>query len=96
MAIRIRIQCIVKPDRNNQYRHITHIGGIRSDNVRWQRTEEMAIQDIKAGVYQYYVSERGNTVDVEIAKHNGREYLKTKPDGITPDNLLSLPECASL
>jgi hypothetical protein len=25
--------------------------------------------------------------------HMGRRYLKTEPDGVRPNNLLSLPEC---
>jgi hypothetical protein len=30
---------------------------------------------------------------VIVAVHNGHKYIKTKADGIQPDNLLSLPEC---
>jgi hypothetical protein len=33
---------------------------------------------------------------VEIATHNGDEYIKTKADGIQPDNLLRKPECSQM
>jgi len=52
------------------------------------------IADIKSNKYSFYVHVGVETVDVIIAKSSlGHEYLKTKPDGLTPDNLLSLPEC---
>ena len=39
------------------------------------------------------MSAGGVSVDVIVASHNGNKYLKTKNDGLQPDNLLSLPEC---
>lgn len=39
----IRISCINKADRTNQYKHITHIGGLNPDNTTWKLTEEKAI-----------------------------------------------------
>ena len=94
MATRVRIQCINKNPRNDPYRHITHVGGVNSDGKRWKLTEEEAIQGIKDDKWDFYVSEQGRTIDVIIAvSASGREYLKTKADGVRPDNLLSLPEC---
>jgi hypothetical protein len=53
----------------------------------------VAIANVKRDSTSYYVSAGGRTVWVVVAKHNGREYLKTQADGYSPDNLLSLPEC---
>ena len=94
MATRVRIQCINKAPRNDPRRHITHVGGVNPDAKSWKLTEEAAIQGIKDGKWDFYVSERGLTIDVIIAVSRfGNEYLKTKADGERPDNLLALPEC---
>ena len=94
MAQRVRVQCINKPVRNDPYRHITHVGGLNGDLSRWKLTEEEAIQGIKDRRWQFYVSEKGLTADVVIARSRfGREHLKTEADGERPDNLLALPEC---
>ena len=94
MAQRVRIQCINKAPRNDPYHHITNIGGVNGDGSRWKMTEQAAIDGIHAGRYEFYVTVNGLTVDVVIARsRHGHEYLKTKPDGERPDNLLSLPEC---
>ncbi len=94
MAQRVRIQCINKPVRSDPHRHITHVGGLNADRSRWKLTEEEAIQGIKDDRWQFYVSEKGLTADVVVAKSRyGHEYLKTEADGERPDNLLALPEC---
>jgi hypothetical protein len=41
----------------------------------------------------YSLSRGGRTVLLVVAIHLGRKYLKTEADGVTPDNLLALPEC---
>lgn len=94
MAGRVRIQCINKAPRDDPYRHITNVGGVNPDKKNWKLTEEAAIQGIKDDTWEFYVAEKGLTVDVIIAKSRyGHEYLKTKADGERPDNLLALPEC---
>jgi hypothetical protein len=93
MAIRVQISCINKTYRQDPHDRIHSVGGIRSDGVRWKRSQEQAIADIESGTYVYYVSRAGRTVDVIVATHNGRKYIKTVADGIHPDNLLALPEC---
>lgn len=94
MAQRKRIQCINKTDRTNHYERIRNVGGVNADGKPWKISEDQAIAYIKNNTYSYYVHVGNETVDVIIAKSSlGREYLKTKPDGLTPDNLLSLPEC---
>ncbi|GAA4309093.1 DUF3892 domain-containing protein [Compostibacter hankyongensis] len=91
---RHQVTCINK--RGNHYdphERISHIGGINSDSSRWKLSENEAIQSIEDGKYEFYVRVNGRSVDVIVAIHNGRKYLKTETDGYSPNNLLSLPEC---
>jgi hypothetical protein len=95
MASRIRVQCINKTNRTSHWERISHIGGQNSDGNRWKLSESQAIADIEADKYAFYVEvPRNPEVEVVIAVGpGGRKYLKTKPDGDIPNNLLSLPEC---
>ena len=88
-----RVTCIRKRDRNNAHERIAAIGGQNADGRRWELAEDEAIASIEQGQYSFYVSVNGRSVDVVIATHNGRKYLKTRADGYSPDNLLSLPTC---
>ncbi|MGA3287505.1 MAG: DUF3892 domain-containing protein [Bacteroidota bacterium] len=92
----LRVYCINKREHYNPHERITHIGGFNANETRWKLTENNAIAGIKNGTYSFYVSINGKSVNVIIAIHNGREYLKTEADGYEPNNLLSLPECPSL
>jgi hypothetical protein len=87
-----QVKCINKRDRTNPHERILNIGGF--DNAqRWKISEDSAIQGIESGKWKFYVHVGTHSVWVVIALHNGRKYLKTQPDGYSPDNLLSLPEC---
>ena len=60
----------------------------------WKYSQPDAIKYIEAGLYSFYVYAGGRIADVIIARtDDGNKYLKTRSDGIEPDNLLSLPEC---
>jgi hypothetical protein len=50
---------------------------------------------VKLGTFIYlrHLSEAGKTVEVIVATHNGKKYIKTEADGPHPNNLLALPEC---
>jgi hypothetical protein len=93
MASKVRVSCINKSNRTNPHERITSIGGVNPDGTNWKMAESKAIEKIEDGTYNFYVSQGGNTVDVIIATREGRKYLKTSTDGVSPDNLLSLPEC---
>jgi hypothetical protein len=84
----LQVTCINKSDRQNPHERITHLGG-----PGFRYTEQDVIGFIKNHVHSFFVHVGNNQVDVIIATHMGREYLKTKNDGVRPDNLLSLAEC---
>jgi hypothetical protein len=93
MAQRVQIMCINKSDRQNPHERIRNVGGVNAGWTRWKLSEDEAIRGIEAGKWDFYTHVDGRTADVIIAVHLGRKYLKTKPDGVRPDNLLALPEC---
>lgn len=92
-----QITCITREDRSNPYDRITHIGGTRGGELtggQWKITQHAAIRGIESGHWSFYVSQRGKTVEVIVAKTgDGYRYLKAEADGDEPNNLLSLPEC---
>lgn len=96
MAGRHQVSCIKKKQHSNPHERITNIGGV-SDGKRWGLTSDDAISGIETGKWTFYVHQtlNGRTYEAEVtvASRNGRKYLKTKNDGESPDNLLSLPEC---
>jgi len=93
MATDVQIQCINKRDRPNPHERIINIGGVRSDGVRWVRSQEQAIADIEAKTYSYWVRVGGKSVWVVVAvSRYNHKYIKTQDDGEDENNLLSLPE----
>jgi hypothetical protein len=92
-SMAIQVECINKQDRYNPHERIRNIGGHNADGTRWNLSQPDAIAGIESGKWQFYVASGGYHVDVVIGLHNGHKYLKTRADGVQPDNLLSLPEC---
>ncbi len=95
MAERIEIKCVNKADRYNPYERIEYVGGINPGGARWRLSQQQAIEGSESGRWSFYVVGRaGVPVDVIVEKSAaGHKYLTTKPDGVTQNNLLSLPEC---
>ncbi|MGH6889411.1 MAG: DUF3892 domain-containing protein [Rhizomicrobium sp.] len=88
-----QVMCINKRGSHyDPHERIQAIGGVHG-GYRWKDTEDEAIANVKRDSTSYYVSVNGRTVWVVVAKHNGREYLKTESDDYRPDNLLALDEC---
>ena len=93
MATRVQISCINnKTNRTNPHERISHVGGVHNGQ-RWKMEQPKAVAAVLDGTYEFFVSQGGYTVDVIVAYHNGNPYLKTRADGVQPDNLLALPEC---
>jgi len=93
MASRIEITCINKAPRLDPHERISHVGGVNADGTSWRLDLDAAIRGVEGGTYQFYTRGGGREVDVVAATHNGHKYLKTRNDGIQPDNLLALTEC---
>lgn len=80
------ITCII-PDSRDRDGRIDGVGG-----TGWTKDEDTVIEEIENGT-RYYVEVDGREVEVEVAEHDGRKYLKTVADDFIPNNLLSLPTC---
>ncbi len=89
----LQVTCTSKNSRHSPHERIRKIGGHNADETCWWLKLDEAIEGIEAGRYDFHVDAGGCSVDVVIAEHEGRKYLKTKADDYSPDNLLPLPEC---
>jgi hypothetical protein len=89
-----QVTCIKK--RGNHYdehERISALGGTNAYGTPWTTSEADAIRAIEARTESYYVTVNSERVNVIVAEHSGRKYLKTTADGYSPNNLLSLDEC---
>jgi hypothetical protein len=104
MVNALQVTC-VKTDKSSslsilsplQRGHITQIGGINNGQI-WRHTTQEAIDNIRHDYCSYFVKidsilAESIIAEVEVATHNGTEYLRTNKDGSLTNNLLSLPEC---
>jgi hypothetical protein len=92
MATINRVTC---KEKHSLYERIASIGCVDIGTGATRRfTEDEAIASINQGTHKFYVERpEGHRVWVIVAKHEGREYIKTETDGEKPNNLLSLPDC---
>lgn len=87
---RYQVTCIVKKgDHYDPHERIQYIGQQGS----WMLSEDSAIKRIESGQDSFFVSVNGKEVDIIVASHKGRKYLKTTADSYAPNNLLNLSEC---
>lgn len=86
--IKYQVTCITKPQYPVHQEHIEAIGGSFGNH-----NEAAAIGYIEAGVCGYFTRANGVVAEVLVKSRNGRKYLSTSPDGVKPNNLLSLPNC---
>lgn len=89
MMARLRVIWVTKNDSDQPHERIKYIGG-----AGWKYKEGDAIIDLEHGLHSFYVQVGNDAIDVIVATHLGRKYLKTKDDELSPDILLSLPESA--
>jgi hypothetical protein len=97
MADNVQVTCIRKRgDHHDPHERIEGLGGVHGGKA-WYLPESDIIAELKkpelTRKWSFYVSLAGRSVWVVVASHNGRDYLKTQPDGYAPNNLLNLPEC---
>jgi len=89
--MRYRVVC---KQKHAIHERITHLG-CRSTSELYQRfSESEIISRLESRSDSFHVERPdGHVAEVEVAERQGEKYLKTRPDGERPDNLLSLPEC---
>lgn len=90
---RYRVTCITKHEK---YERILSLGCYPLANTFHTFPEDDVIRRIEGGKDTFYVERpSGHVAELEVAERDGRKYVKTKPDGERPDNLLSLAQCPS-
>jgi len=93
----VRITCISKDNGNheNPYVAITSFTWVNeSTNATGASSREQIYDWVKDGGYGYVKDVQGNTVRlIAELSPNGNKYVKTNPDNVMSDNLLTLPEC---
>jgi len=93
VALRVEISCVCRSGRDNPFESIKEVGGRNSDGSSWALSELAAINGIRAGKWDFFVTSGGRARRVVVGRTPwGYEYLKTDADGDTPDLLLALPE----
>lgn len=96
MPRRYCISCVIRSGLVNHDRRIETLGGVNPDGAHWRISQADAAAGIEAGRWSFYVKTGGGELPVVVAVSKyGQKYLKTSGDGLQPDGLLALPECAS-
>lgn len=78
-------------ETHNPFERITHIGGYNSKGDFSIPSVE-AIRIIEKGGYKFGVKIDGKLSQIIVGHHNGKKFLKTKYDRLSPESLLSLPK----
>lgn len=91
MATNIQVSFINKRLRKSLHQRVASIGGI-ADGTEWKVSEQEAIAAIRSGAYRFYVAIGGRNLEIIVASHEGRHYLKTSEDDHASNQLLNLPE----
>lgn len=93
-APQYQVTCTTKlPSHHDPHTRIQAIGGPKGDGNYWTLDEDVAIEGIENGKWEFYVMVGAHVVSVIVAEHKGRKYLKTQTDDYAPDNLLNLQDC---
>ena len=90
MAGSWQVTCITTTTGSNADDRIERVGG--PDGEGWTLRVDEVIAHINKGT-SFWVDIAGQRVDVIVADHSGRAYIKTRSDANSSNYLLSLPEC---
>jgi hypothetical protein len=90
----LRIDHIVKSDRKDPRKRITHVSGLNpGTDERWTISTERAVEYIENGTFKFHTLADDYRANVIVrTSRTGNKYLKTEGDTDNPNNLLSLPE----
>jgi hypothetical protein len=93
LTVRKQVTCVCKKGILYQpHERIESIGGYHCGRV-WRLKEEVAINNIKQGIEEYFILSANNReLNIVVAVYDNKEYLKTETDNDSPDNLLGLPQ----
>ena len=87
----VQVTCIIKPNRESQHEHITHLGG---SNWLWTRDEVMRSIEDKTNTFYVLDPVSRKRSNVGVMRPTVRDpYVKTYADGDWNNNLLSLNQC---
>lgn len=92
------VVCINKhPTHQDPHNRIQYIGtslvkGASAHSKKWPLADVIKAIDNKTDTF-WSTDKKGDLVECLTATHNGNKYVKTKNDGIQPDNLLAKDEC---
>jgi hypothetical protein len=92
----IRITCINKAGGYHEDPHeaIQTLGWQHEQDASTGRSTREVMHDwVKQGGQAFVVSGSHRAPLIALTNSRGTKYVKTKPDGVTDDNLLNLPEC---
>ncbi len=82
-----RITCII-PNQDEPEARVAGVGA----RFGWTEWEAQIIGEIEDGA-NYYVEVDDQRVEIVVAQHDGRKYLRTDPNKTATNILLSLPHC---
>lgn len=90
MSILLKVRWVDQAEQADPWQRIRHIGG-NSRTLRWQHSQDEAIQSIEHGHFTYYVKKDARALKLEIGMaNNGRKYLRI-PDEVQAQLLSGSP-----
>jgi hypothetical protein len=92
----VKITCINKDggDHYDPHEAITYLGWVNESTGKKGRATKLEMVDFIEKGNQAYVQGRIKKVYLEVkTSSHGNKYVRTIPDNIESNNLLSLPEC---
>lgn len=69
------------------------MGGVNPDGSRWKQSQEQTIKEIESDLWEFYAQSGLRRDRVIVGYYMGFKYIKGLSDEVSPEALLSLPEC---